>query len=62
MKTPNPQSSGPSALPVEKEKTSENTEGDPPGPKPADEGDIQMEYCSGYLYSQRIQTVIDNYL
>jgi hypothetical protein len=38
-------------------KTSENTEEDPDDPEPADEGDIQMTYCS-----QSIGLVTKNYL
>jgi hypothetical protein len=34
--------------------TPEHTEKDPDDLAPADEGDIQMEYSSGYLYSSNI--------
>jgi hypothetical protein len=46
MKTPDPQSPGPSASLVEIEETPQNTERDPDAPKPAAEGDIQMEDTS----------------
>jgi len=43
VKTPDPQSLGPSAFLVETEVTLENTEGDPNAPATAAEGDIQMD-------------------
>jgi hypothetical protein len=41
-------------------KTPENTEEDPVDPHPADEGDIQMEYSSDYMYSPSIRNVTKN--
>ena len=38
-------------------RTPENTEEDPDDLKPADEGDIQMEYSSDQLYSPSIGAV-----
>jgi hypothetical protein len=48
MKTPDPQSPGPSASLVEIEDTPENTQEDTDAPEPAAEGgaNIQMEYSS----------------
>jgi len=46
MRTPDPQSSVPSAPMTETDKTPVNTEGDPFAPEPAAEGDIQMAYSS----------------
>lgn len=43
VKTPDPQSLGPSAFPVETEGTLENSEGDPNVPETAAEGNTQME-------------------
>jgi hypothetical protein len=36
-------------------KTSQNTEEDTDDPEPADEGDIQVEYPSDWLYSISIE-------
>jgi hypothetical protein len=46
MRTPDPQSPGPSACLVVTEETTEDVEGDPNTLEPSDEGDIQMEYSS----------------
>jgi hypothetical protein len=43
-------------------KTTENKEEDPDDPEPADEGDIQMEYSSDYLYKPSIGTETSNYI
>jgi len=43
VKTPDPQSLGPSAFPVETEVTLENAEGDPNAPETAAAGDIQTD-------------------
>jgi hypothetical protein len=43
---PDPQYSDPSASLVETGENTENSEGDPDGPEPAAEGDIQMEHSS----------------
>jgi hypothetical protein len=43
-------------------KTPKNTAEDPDDPEPADEGDIQMEYSSDWLYRPNIGAVIKNYL
>jgi hypothetical protein len=39
-------------------KSLENTEEYPDDPEPATAGNIQMEYCSDWLYSPNIGTVI----
>jgi len=46
MRTPDPQSSVPSAPMTKTDKTPVHIEGDPDAPEPAAEGDIQMEYPS----------------
>jgi len=43
-------------------KTPENIEEDPEDPEPADNGDIQMEYCADQLYSPSVGSVTKNYL
>jgi hypothetical protein len=43
-------------------KTPENTEEDLDDLKPANEGDIEMEYSSDQLYSPSIGAVTNNYL
>jgi hypothetical protein len=43
-------------------KTPENIEEDPEDPKPADNGDIQMDYCADQLYSPSIRAGTKNYL
>jgi hypothetical protein len=43
-------------------KTPENIEEDPEDPEPADNGDIQMEYCADQLYSPSIGAVTKTYL
>ena len=62
MKTPDPQFPGPSACLVETEETPENTQRDSDAPEPAAEGEIQMEYSSGQLWSSSIGAVTKNYL
>jgi hypothetical protein len=41
-------------------KTPEYTEEDPDDHQPADEGDIQMEYSSGYMYNPSIRNITQN--
>jgi hypothetical protein len=43
-------------------KAPENAEEKPDDPEPAEEGDIQMEYSSDYLYSLSIGAVTSNYI
>jgi hypothetical protein len=43
-------------------KIPENTDEDPDNPKPADEGDIQIEYSSDYLCSPSVRPVTKNSL
>ena len=48
-KTPDPQSTGPSAFTVGNDGTQESKEQDCDAPQPAVEGDIRMEYSSDLL-------------
>jgi hypothetical protein len=43
-------------------KTPESIKEDPEDSEPADNGDIQMEYCADQLYSPSIGAVTKNYL
>jgi hypothetical protein len=53
--TPDPLSPAPSTSSAAR--TPENSDKDPDDLEPADEGDIQMEYCCGYWYSSNIGAV-----
>ena len=54
--SPDRQPLGPSASWVETKETPVNTEGDADTSEPAD-GDIEVEYCSAYMYSPSIGAV-----
>jgi len=60
--TPNPQSPSPSASLIQTEESPYNTDGGPGYTEPASEGDIQMEYSSGKLYSPSTEAITKNYL
>jgi len=63
MKTPDPQTSGPSAILVETEGISETTERTPDAPEQGEgEGDIQTEYSSDLLCRPNIGAITTNHL
>jgi hypothetical protein len=58
--SPDPLSPTPTTLSTVK--TAENTDDDPDGSEPEDEGDIHMKYSPGWLCSLHIGVVTENYL